>query len=76
MDWAFEQPHYLQGWAITVDQTTDRNFDILEGFYSGHYGQCWNLTSYLPSALNPFWTGYGFPESRRAALRPHHWMAQ
>ena len=61
-DWAFQLPHYLTGWALQVDQGYDRGFHILESYWSGVNGQCFNASQqWSRDAVALFFTNWGYP---------------
>ena len=61
-DWAFQLPHYLNGWALIVDQNYDRAHHILESYWSGIYGQCLNATPvFHRGSVAEFFTPWGYP---------------
>jgi len=61
-DWAFQQPHYLQGWGVIVDQNYERAHKILESYWSGIYGQCFNVTNtWKREACGWFFDNWGYP---------------
>jgi hypothetical protein len=61
-DWQWQQLHYLNGWALIVDQDYERAVRILESYWSGIYGQCFNTTQQVHrEALPWFFAAWGYP---------------
>ena len=61
-DWQWQQIHYLGGWAMIIDQNYERAVRILESYWSGIYGQCFNTTQQVHrEALPWFFAAWGYP---------------
>lgn len=75
VDWAFQNPHYLMSWALSIDETNPHATDVYGSEFNGLYGYCWNQTRWQPEFLEPFWPAFGYPRipstnPRRGAALP------